>query len=70
MQTTKRITIALPILIVALCASGCESSERIIAGNKHLCEKHGGFNRIYAANSHLPRLLLCNDGSVKWANDI
>lgn len=67
MRKMNKAALLLAVACSGLLVSGCgRPADAIIADHKHLCDEHGGFYKLYAKNSHLPRLILCNDGTVKW----
>lgn len=45
--------------------TGCDSADTIIEENRYLCNEHGGVEGLSTGKSW-PRLILCNDRTVKW----
>jgi hypothetical protein len=57
----------LPIALV-LILTGCKTHGDTAQENKHLCDNHGGYQTWTYTKSRTFTLILCKDGSVKWAD--
>lgn len=56
---------SLVIMILLAVLAGCDSADKLVENNKHLCDGNGGVKGLSSGRSY-PRMLLCNDRTVKW----